>query len=173
MRELGLGPPTVFVSYVGRSSGTDSACADRFSGALLWQGKRVRAGAAVTVALGVQDDSKQNALVADAFARVEPIDRLLLGARFSYWNRNTTAPSADVMTTLLGSVGWRIADPLEVHVVVSRALPASLTRSELAGSDYLEVAGSTGSGQSCGRLPNGTGTFQLNSRTPGLVNAGP
>jgi hypothetical protein len=34
-------------------------------------------------------------------------------------------------------------------------------------------AGATGSGQSWGRLPNGTGTLQINKQTPGLPNAGP
>ncbi len=132
-------PLAVFGSYVGGSSGSDSARSDRVTGAVLWQGRRVRAGFDYTYAWGVGDDAVQSSTITEGFARVEPIDRLLLGAQGSYWIRNTGAPSTDAITTIIGSVGWRIADPLEVHLAVTRALPTAFTQSELSGSDYLEL----------------------------------
>jgi hypothetical protein len=136
-------PLAAFVSYVGGSEGTDSARQNRLTGGLLWQGGRVRGGVSYTYGWGVADDADQTSTATDVFVKVEPIDRLLLGARLSYWVRDTGAPSANAITTIFGSVGWRIFDPLEFHVAVTRAVPTSLTRTELAGSDFLELRGVT------------------------------
>ncbi len=136
-------PLAVFGSYVGGSEGTDSARANRLTGGLLWQGARVRGGVSYTYAWGVGDDADQTSTATDVFVKVEPIHRLLLGARLSYLVRDTGAPSTDAITTLFGSVGWRIFDPLEFHVAVTRAIPTTLTQTELAGSDYLELRGVT------------------------------
>jgi hypothetical protein len=136
-------PLAAFASFVGGSEGTDSARSNRLTGGVLWQGARVRGGVSYTYAWGVADDPEQTSTATDVFVKVEPIDRLLLGARLSYWVRDTGAPSTDAITTFFGSVGWRIFDPLEFHVAVTRAIPATLTRTELTGSDYLELRGVT------------------------------
>jgi hypothetical protein len=136
-------PLAAFVSFVGGSEGVDSARTNRLTGGVLWQGGRVRAGVAYTYAWGVADDADQTSTATDVFVKIEPIDRLLLGARLSYWVRDTGAPSTDAITTIYGSVGWRIFDPLEFHLGVTRAIPATLTRTELAGSDFLELRGVT------------------------------
>ncbi len=85
----------------------------------------------------------QDAAAIDAFVRVEPIPRLLLGVRFSYWLRNAEATSTDAITTLWGSVGWRVAAPLELHLGVSRAFATTAAATELPGSDNLQVFGVT------------------------------
>ena len=54
-------PLAVFASYVGGSEGTDSARANRVTGAVLWQGGRVRGGVSYTYAWGVGDDPDQTA----------------------------------------------------------------------------------------------------------------
>ncbi len=132
-------PLAAFVSYVGGTEGTDNARSNRLTGGLLWQGARVRAGATYTYAWGVGDDAVQNSTVTDVFVRVEPIHRLLLSARLAYWVRDTSANPTDAITTIWGAAGWRIADPLEFHLAVTRALPTQATNSELAGSDFLEL----------------------------------
>ena len=76
-----LRPLTLFGSYVLGSSGTGLSRADRLTGALLWQGDRVRAGVSVTRGWGVDDDGARGALLVEGFARVEPVARLLVGLR--------------------------------------------------------------------------------------------
>lgn len=132
-------PLALFASYSLGSTGVARARSDRLTGSILWQGERVRAGAAFTYAWGVGPVGAQRALLADVFVRVEPIERLLLGARASYFVRDDDAPSTDAITQLLLSAGFRIAAPLEVHLVGSRALPTTLTKDALPASDALDL----------------------------------
>ncbi len=134
-----LRPLALFGSYVAGATGVDPARSNRATGGLLWQGRMFRGGLSYTYAWGVADNAALESTITEAFVRVEPVDRLLLGARATYWLRNTSATSTDAITTVWGSVGWRIAEPLEVHLAVTRALPTSLTQNELAGSNYLEL----------------------------------
>lgn len=130
-------PLAVLASYTLGTSGTGSARADRFTGALLWQGERVRAGVTGTVAWGVDDDGDRTSYLLEAFARVEPIDRLLTGLRVSWWQRDDRVDT-DRVTTLLGTVGYRVLEPLEVFAAVSRQIPDVRAEDALPGSDHWE-----------------------------------
>lgn len=129
-------PLAVFGSFVMGSSGTGLARANRATGALLWQGTKWRAGASYTYFWGVRDDGDQTGSVLDAFVRAEPVERLLFAARVAVWNRDTRATDADTLTTATGSVGFRIAQPLEGFLAIDRSLPSTRTESALPGTDY-------------------------------------
>ncbi len=132
-------PLAVLASYTIGSAGASSTRADRFTGALLWQGDTVRAGVTGTVAWGVGADGAQRSYVLEAFARVEPVERLLTGLRVSWWQRDHRV-DGDHLTSIIGTVGYRVLDPLEVFAVVSRQLPGSRAEALLAGSDQWEFS---------------------------------
>lgn len=131
-------PLAVFASYVNGSSGTGSAKANRLTTALLWQGKRVRAGADFVYAWGVGENGLLRSWVIDGFVRVEPIDRLLLGARGFAWVRDA-ANTSDRIVEVTGAAGYRIADPLEALVAVSRTLAGDAAQTALPGIDRWNV----------------------------------
>jgi len=131
-------PLAFFGSYVIGSSGTGSARADRFTGSLLWQGTRLRAGFSVTYAKGLADFGDRRSLLVDGFARLEPIENLIFGLRGSYWNRDQDG-SGDTVSTFTGSAGYRIAQPLEAHVAVTRQMSGLVAQAALPGSDFWEI----------------------------------
>src|SRR5262249_23020972 len=132
-------PLGVFASFTSGSTGTQLARADRATGALVWQGRTVRGGAAFTHAWGVGANGAQKSIIGDAFVRVEPIPRLLLGARASYWIRNTASDATDTTTTLTGTAGWRFGDPLETFLAVTRSIPSTFAESAEPGNDYWDL----------------------------------
>lgn len=131
-------PLGVFASYVAGSTGTALARADRATGGLVWQGERVRAGAFATWARGVRQVGTQNGLVLSAFVRAEPVDRILVGARFDHTVRDLDGNPADTLSTVLGSLGYRVADSLEGFVAVTRTIPSARFASESPGTDAWE-----------------------------------
>lgn len=131
-------PLAIFASYVIGSSGTGSSRADRLTASLLWQGVRLRAGAGMTHAWGLADDGARRSLLIDAFFRIEPVDRLIIGLRGSYWNRNAAAVEPDTVVNVAGSVGYRLARPFETHLAITRQVPTIIAQSALAGSDFWE-----------------------------------
>jgi hypothetical protein len=135
----GLLPLAVFASYTSGSTGTESARANRATAGLLYQGARVRAGVDYSYGWGVGTNGTQDSTITDAFVRVEPVSRLLVGARVSYWLRNANAVGEDTETSVTGTVGWRFGDPLEAFVAVTRAFASTEAQSEDAGSDYTEL----------------------------------
>jgi len=134
-----LRPFAVFGSMVLGSSGTGLSRANRATGGLLWQGKRVRAGVTFTYGWGLRDDGNQTGYLLDVFARVEPIDRLLVGARVFHWNRDTRPGDANTVSTVIASVGYRIFDPLEAFLAFDRSLPSTSAQVGLPGTDYWSL----------------------------------
>jgi len=132
-------PLALFGSLVLGSSGTGLAQSNRATAGLLWQGRRVRAGTTFTYAWGLADDGTKQGYLFDVFARVEPIDRLIFGARAFYWRRDIAAPSEDSIAYVVGSAGYRIFDPLEVFVAVDRTLPTTLAETALPGSNNFDL----------------------------------
>ncbi|MEZ4410556.1 MAG: hypothetical protein R3A52_29355 [Polyangiales bacterium] len=130
-------PLTLFASYVLGSSGSGSSRADRFTGAALWQGQRLRAGLVATLAWGLDDDGARFSYLLEAFVWAEPVTNLLVGARFSRWQRDDTEES-DRVTTVLGTVGYRVLAPLEVFLAVSRQIPGARAAQALPGTDQWE-----------------------------------
>ena len=134
-----LRPLGVFGSYVAGSAGTSKARADRVTGGLVWQDVKVRAGAFATYAWGVRDAATQHATVASLFVRVEPIPRVLLGARFDHFLRDAKAVPDDRVSTFTLTGGYRIADPLEGFLVLRRTIPTTRAQAELPGSNTYEL----------------------------------
>jgi len=132
-------PLGVFASYVAGSTGTFRARANRLTAGLLWQGVRVRGGALFTHAWGIAQLGTQRAIVATAFVRVEPIPRLLGGARLDHVIRNVEADSNDALTTIWGSVGYRVALPVEGFVALGRSIPTTRAQNELPGSSAWDA----------------------------------
>ncbi|MBX3196523.1 MAG: hypothetical protein KF894_00100 [Labilithrix sp.] len=134
-----LRPLGVFGSYVAGSTGTSRARADRVTGGLVWQGARVRGGAYFTHAWGVAQLGTQRAMLASAFVRVEPIPRVLLGARVDHVIRDAAVSPNDALTTLWGSLGYRVALPVESFLALTRSIPTTRAQSELPGSNGWEL----------------------------------
>ncbi len=130
-------PLAVLASYTIGSTGALATRADRFTGAVLWQGDAVRAGVTGTIAWGVGADAGQRSYVLEAFARVEPVERLLTGLRVSWWQRDHRADDNHV-TTILGTVGYRVLDPLEVFAAVSRQFAGATADALQPGTDQWE-----------------------------------
>jgi hypothetical protein len=128
-------PLGVFFSYTAGSTGTVAARADRLTSGLVWQGEIVRAGAFFTYAWGVAQNGAQHAALGTAFVRVEPITRVLAGARVDVAVRDVRTAPADAISTLWLTAGYRIADPLEVFVAGTRSIATTRADAEVPGSD--------------------------------------
>lgn len=128
-------PLGVFFSYQAGSLGAVSARADRVTSGLVWQGTMVRAGAFFTYAWGVGQNGTQHAALGTAFVRVEPVSRLLAGARVDVAVRDVRTAPADAISTVWLTAGYRVADPLEVFLAGSRSIPTSRADAEVPGSD--------------------------------------
>jgi hypothetical protein len=127
-------PFTLMVGTQVGSIGTASARANRWYGGLFWIGERISVGVTGVYALGVADDGTKTSAAFDAFARVEPVKNLLVGARFALWLRDTRT-SGDSTSQLLFSVGYRIVEPLEVHAAFVRTWVGSGALAALPGDD--------------------------------------
>lgn len=143
-----LGPLALFVSGVYGSQGVASSRAHRVTAGLLWRGDfresertdaAFSAGAVVTLAWGVDDVASREAVLWEFFARGEPVRRLLLGARLVHLVRERSVGD-DRVTTLVGTVGYRVAKPLELYLALTRAIPTSAARAALPGSDLWDLA---------------------------------
>jgi len=132
-------PFGLFVSYVNGSTGAELSRSDRLTGLVVWQGKRVRAGAGATYAWGIGGNGIQEALLVDGFVRAEPVNRLLLGARATHFIRDTSITLGDALTTLTGTVGYRLADPVESFFAIAHQGPSDFTRAIVPGSDFWEA----------------------------------
>jgi hypothetical protein len=130
----GGAPLGLFASYVAGSSGVERARADRLTGALVWQGRRLRAGAAVTHAWGVAEDGTRRSVLVDAFLHAEPVPRLILGVRGFTWLRDV-ATTSDRVSEVTGAVGFRVAEPLEALLAVTRTFPEAVAKDALPGLD--------------------------------------
>jgi len=135
----GLLPLGLFASYTSGSTGVESARANRATVGLVYQGATVRAGVDYSYAWGVGENGTQIATITDGYFRVEPVPRLIVGGRVSYWLRNASAVSEDTETSVTGTVGWRFGDPLETFVAVTRAFSSTEAQTEDVGSDYTEL----------------------------------
>lgn len=134
-----LKPLGVLGSYVSGSTGTSLARANRLTGGLLWQGERVRAGAYATYAWGIAQLGTQNGFLVSGFARVEPLPRLLFGARLDHQNRNVDATPADRVTTLWLTAGYRVALPLETFLAFDKTMPTTRAAAEVPGSEAWQL----------------------------------
>jgi hypothetical protein len=128
-------PLGVFASYTAGSTSTVSARADRLTSGLVWQGLAVRAGAFFTYAWGVAQAGTQRAALGTAFVRVEPVSRVLAGARVDVAVRDVSAAPADSISTVWLTAGYRLADPAEVFLAGTRTIPTARAEAEVPGAD--------------------------------------
>lgn len=140
----GLAPLALFASGVWGSQGVASTRAHRLTAGLLWRAPRgtsvgVDAGLVATAAWGVDDAPDREALLLEAFARVAPTPRWILGARLVHHQRDRRE-LADSLTTVVLGAGARLAATLEVHVAATWETPASEARAALPGSDRFDLA---------------------------------
>jgi hypothetical protein len=134
-----LAPLGVFASFTSGSTGTALARSNRFVTGLVWQGAMVRAGAFFAHAWGLADLGTARALALTAFVRVEPIDRLYLGARFDHVVRDAVNDPLNTLDTVWGTVGYRVLDPLEGFLAVTRSIPTRRAEDEAPGSNYWDL----------------------------------
>jgi hypothetical protein len=139
MPEGALLPLAIFASYENGSTGTELARANRFTGALFWQGAHLRVGVDYIAAWGINDVGSENGSVVDAFVRAEPVDRVLLGARVEYFQHTSPTSATDAITSLFGTVGYRIADPLEAFLAITRSISTTQAESETPGFNFWEL----------------------------------
>lgn len=112
-----LAPLTLTLAYQMGSVATTSARADRFIGGLAWNDPRWGVGADVSWLGGIGDRGEREGLLVDGWARVEPIERLLIGAYVSHFIRNL-ALGTDQLTVLTVAVGARIVEPLRAFLAL-------------------------------------------------------
>lgn len=132
-----LVPLTLMAGYQDNSIGTDGTRADRIVAGAMWLADRVHGGSTFVYGLGADGDGAKIAYAVDAFVGVEPWGPLLLGARISHTRRDTRV-AGDTVTQVLGTVGVRIAPPLEVYLAGARNWLGVASRSALPGEDYFE-----------------------------------
>ena len=134
-----LVPLAAFASVQLGTATADATRANRITVGPLWQGARIRVGAVATWAYGVAAKHDQKAIVASAFVRLEPVPRVLLGARFDHVIRNLESTAADKVSTIWGSVGYRVALPIETFLAFTRAVATAKAESEVKGSNLWEL----------------------------------
>jgi hypothetical protein len=133
-----LEPLTAMASYTLGTSGAGDVRADRFTGALLWRGARVRGGATFTYAWGVDDRGDRAAWLAEGFVAAEPVASLLLGARAVRWQRDTGVDT-DRVTTIVATAGWRVFRPWEVFLAGTRSIAGARTVQAVPGADHWDL----------------------------------
>lgn len=132
-----LAPLALFGSLYLGSSGVLAARSDRATASLLWQGERVRAGVSFIYGWGYALAGDQRAWGVSAYARVEPIKRILVGLRGDYFERDASA-AADAVV-LFTSAGYRFRDYLEAHVVFGAQLPNAAYQGQVPGSSFIDA----------------------------------
>ncbi|MEM9070265.1 MAG: hypothetical protein AAGE52_17290 [Myxococcota bacterium] len=126
-------------SYILGSEGSGSARADRATVIVAWDDDWLKVGGSFTYALGFEGNGAREGWLAHGFARVELFDRLILGARADHFRRDTD-DSEDAITTYQGTVGFRVMEPLETYLSLSRDVPGDRARAALPGSDLWELS---------------------------------
>lgn len=138
-------PFTVLGGVSIGSTGTGSGQSNRYLAGLAWLSPRFGAAFTFTWATGIQDAPNREAVQLEGFVRGEPVERLLLGARATYFLRDVGV-AASWITTVVGTVGYRVhmpkalaswipGSPLEVFLALSKNVLGDAARAALPGED--------------------------------------
>ena len=132
----GVGFPTLFA--------TSAVILVLFSVGLSAMAKHVaKPGAFFTYAWGIAQLGRQRAMLLSGFVRVEPVHRLLLGVRADHAVRDASPDPPDspldAVSTLWGTVGYRVVTPLESFLALTRVIPTTRAQAELPGSNAWEL----------------------------------
>jgi hypothetical protein len=129
-----LRPLTLTLAYQNGSTGTGAARADRLVGGLAWSDPRWGLGVEAAYLLGIEDRSDREGLTLDAWGRVEPIEHLLLAARYSHFSRNLIGAAAgDEIGTFTGAVGAWIVEAIRVFLAFDARYAGAAAAAELPG----------------------------------------
>ncbi len=127
----------VFVSGTRGTLGVTSARNDRATGAVLWQGAKLRAGITYTSGYGLGGDGAMRPSLIEAFVSSEPVPAVLVGLRANRFVIDARGESPTVDGVLV-SAGYRIAPELEVHGVFDMGRANDAAKVAQPGSDRIE-----------------------------------
>lgn len=127
----------VFVSGTRGTLGVTSARNDRATGAVLWQGAKLRAGFTYTSGYGLGGDGAMRPSLMEAFVSSEPVPAVLVGLRANRFVIDARGESPTVDGVLV-SAGYRIAPELEVHGVFDMGRANDAAKVAQPGSDRFE-----------------------------------
>lgn len=131
-----LAPLTALGTARFGSTGTATTRADRFGGAVLWQGPKLGLGFSAFAVNGYLDDGARRGVLLQGFARGELFGHLLLAARAHFFARDLT--QADTVLELLGAVGVKVG-PLDTFLAVQRTSLGGFARGALPGVEATEL----------------------------------
>ncbi|MCB9601495.1 MAG: hypothetical protein H6722_06280 [Sandaracinus sp.] len=134
-----LRPLVVGGGYFLGSEGAGSARANRATVVLGWDSPWLKVGGSFTHAQGFAGNGSRTGWLVHGFARLELLNRLLVGARVVHFRRDVDA-SDDTVSTYQGSVGVRILEPLETYLVLTRNVAGERAAAALPGSDSWELS---------------------------------
>ncbi len=131
----------VLASYTAGSRGVGLARSDRLTGGLVWNGAWFRAGGVFTWAHGVADDGDRSAIALEGFVKVAEIPavpRLIVATNVAVLMRDLDVQQ-DVVTTIIGAIGARIAPPLAAYVAAEGAIHGDAAADALPERDDLRL----------------------------------
>jgi len=135
----GAEPFNVLLSYTLGTEGASSSRANRLHAGLLWDGKRIGAGATFTWVWGLDGLGDREGYLISGFLRGEPVDNLLLAFSGSHFRRDVDFAAASI-STVMGAVGYRFIDPLSLFLSVDRQFAASAAKAANPGADVWTIA---------------------------------
>ena len=110
----------------------------RLHGALAWVAPRVGGGVGFSYLLGLEGDGARRGTLLTLHANAEPIDRLLLGARFFRFMRDLDHAD-DHWMRLEAAAGVRVVEGLKLWLVARKSWPGARTRDVVGGSDEFAL----------------------------------
>ncbi|MCA9611477.1 MAG: hypothetical protein KC586_01840 [Myxococcales bacterium] len=134
-----LRPLVVGGGYFLGSEGAGSARANRATVLLGWDSPWLKVGGSFTHAQGFAGNGSRTGWLVHGFARLELLNRLLLGARVVHFRRNADA-SDDTVSSYQGTVGVRVVEPLETYLVLTQNVAGERAAAALPGSDSWELS---------------------------------
>ena len=135
---IGVRALTLFGSGSRGTLGASSARNDRATGAVLWQGARLRAGVTYTQGWGLAGDGAMRPTLLEAFVSGEPFEGVLLGARATRFvlDARGAEPRAEA---IVASAGYRVEPELELHLVADIGRANDAARLAQPAADRSEV----------------------------------
>jgi hypothetical protein len=125
-------PLTLTLAYQNGSTGTGSARADRYVAGLAWADPRWGLGVEAAYVAGIEDRSDREGLSLDVWGRLEPIEHLLLGARYAHFFRNLSGSTAgDETGFFTGTVGTWIVEAIRVFLAFDARVAGDAARAEI------------------------------------------
>ncbi|HJL15970.1 MAG TPA: hypothetical protein RMH99_09950 [Sandaracinaceae bacterium LLY-WYZ-13_1] len=133
-----LAPLAVIASFQLGSTGTGLARSDRLLGSLAWIHPRIAGGLGATWVMGYEDRGAQEGVLLEGWARGEPVEGLLVGARFQHFLRDFDQDS-DALTELTATVGYRVHGVAAAFLAVDGRFAGDAAASALPGYERWRI----------------------------------